>query len=112
MSERKLKSRKKKASKGKSIRVSDLVYETLNKSRHGRSWDNILRKMLGLPDRAGNDQILIEGMLEVMTGKFFLKTPGQSWEKIEEDAYEISILTAAKFNSKRISKPLKMRELP
>lgn len=112
MKERKLKSRRKRASKGKAIRVSDMVCTALDKARKGKSWDSLLRKMLGLPDKFGNEQILIEGILEVMTGKFILKSPNTSWDKLEEDAYEIAILTAAKLKSKRVGRPLKMRELP
>lgn len=113
MAERKLPARRKrrKMNRGKSIRVSDLVFTTLNQIRHGRSWDSLMRKQLGLPDRAGNDQILVEGMLETMTGKFFLKHD-MTWEALEEIAYEIAIVTAAKLKLKRVSKPLKMRELP
>lgn len=110
--EKKLPSRKrKKASKGREIRISDLVYSTLDPLRKNHSWDSLLRKLLGLPDRAGNEQILVEGMLEVMTGKFLLKTKEISWHKLEEDAYEIAFLAAAKKGAKRVSKPLKMREL-
>lgn len=112
MGERQLSNRRKKASKGSVIRVSDLVYDTLNKARHGRSWDWLFRRLLGLPDRSGNAQPLIEGMLETMTGHFLLKQPGKSWAELEEDAYEIAIITAAKRKVKRVSKPLKMRELP
>lgn len=113
MAERKLKSRRrKKASKGKSIRVSDLVYSTLDKIRKGRSWDSLFRKLFGFPDRAGNEQPLVEGILETMTGQFFLKLPGITWEQLEEDAFEIAIITAAKRGAKRVSKPLRMKEIP
>lgn len=109
---RKLPNRKKRFSKGKAIRVSDLVYETLDSSRRGRSWDWLMRRMLGLPDRLGNDQPLIEGMLEQLTGKFFLKTARKEWEDLEVDAYEKAFLTAAKSAVKRVPRPLRMRELP
>ena len=112
MAERKLRSRRRKSTKGKEIRISNLVYSTLNKYRKGHSWDALFRKLLGLPDRAGNEQPLVEGMLETMTGKFFLKLPDIKWDKLEEDAYEIAILTAARRGAKRVSRPLKMRELP
>lgn len=112
MQERKLPTRKRKAKKGKSIRVSDLVFETLDKTRRGKSWDSLFRKLLGLPDRAGNDQILVEGMLEVTTGKFFLKLQDSTWDQLEEDAYEVAIINAAKQKSKRVARPIKMRELP
>lgn len=112
MAERKLPSRKKKASKGRAIRVSDAVYDTLDGQRKKRSWDWLLRRMLGLDDRAGNPQPLIEGMVEVLTGRFFLLTPEKTWEDVETDAYELAIITAAKQKLKRVPRPLKMRELP
>lgn len=110
--ERKLRNRKRKFPKGYAIRVSDLVYETLNKERRKRSWDTFLRCLFGLPDRAGNSQPLVEGMLETMTGKFLLRLPDETWRKLREDAYEIAILAAAKRNVKMVSKPLRMREIP
>src|SRR3990167_4237511 len=100
--ERKLRSRRKLFSKGKAIRVSDLVYKTLDDSRRELSWDQHLRKLLGLPDRSGTEQPLVEGMLEVLTGKFFLKTPDKDWATLEQDAYERAFLTAAKSQVKRI----------
>lgn len=112
LAERKLPSRKKRASKGHAIRVSDEVYDTLDTQRKRRSWDWLFRRMLGLPDRAGNPQPLIEGMVEVLTGRFFLREPGRSWEDLETDAYELAIITAAKQKLKRVPRPLKMRELP
>lgn len=112
MAERKLPSRRKRANMGHVIRVSSLVYDTLDTLRSRRSWDWLLRRMLGLQDRAGNAQPLIEGMLETQTGKFFLRTGNEPWSKLEEDAYEIAIIDAAKGKSKRVSRPLRMRELP
>jgi hypothetical protein len=110
--ERKLPSRRKRASKGRVIRVSNLVFETLNEIRRGKSWDSLLRKSLGLPDRQGNEQRLIEGMLEATTGKFFLRDLDVTWDRLEQDVYEIAIIEAAKRKLKRVSKPLRMRELP
>lgn len=112
MAERKLPVRRRKFPKGKAIRVSNLVFDTLDKQRYGKSWDYLFRRLLGLPDRAGNAQTLIEGILETMTGKFFLRQHEVEWSKLEEDAYEVAILTAAKRNEKRVSRPLRMRELP
>lgn len=112
MAERKLQSRRRRADKGKSIRVSTALFKIIDKSRRGKSWDSFFRILFGIPDRAGNEQPLIEGMLETMTGRFFLKLPDKPWDKLEEDAYEIAIMTAAKRGAKRVSRPLKMRELP
>lgn len=111
MSERKLSNRRKRASKGKAIRVSDLVYNTLDKQRRNRSWDWLFRKLLGLPDRGGNPQTLIEGIVEQLTGKFLLRTD-KAWDDLETDAYEIAIVTAAKQKLKRVPRPLRVRELP
>lgn len=109
--ERKLRNRKRRASKGKAIRISNLVYETLNKARFRRSWDCLLRRMLGLEDRAGNPQVLIEGVLETTTGVLLLKTPETSWSLLEERAYEMAIRAAARKKEKRVSRPIRMREL-
>lgn len=111
VSERKLVNRKKRFSKGRAVRVSDLVYETLDKQRRGKSWDVLFRKLLGLPDRAGNPQTLVEGMLEATTGMFLLKLPGATWSELEETAYKIAHKAAERKRSKRIEKPLRMREL-
>lgn len=107
---RKLPNRKKRASKGRAIRVSDLVWDTLNRNRVS-SWDVLMRKILGLPKRDGTPQPLVEGILEVTTGKFFLKTPDKSWGDLETDAYEVAILEAAKLKTKRVHKPIRVREI-
>lgn len=112
MAARRLRNRRKRASKGRLIRISDLVYDALNKNRMRMSWDCLLRRMLGLPDRYGNEQTLIEGLLEQNTGRFFLKRPDVRWSALEEDAYEVAILAAAKARTKRVRAPLRMRELP
>lgn len=111
-SERKLRNRKRKASVGRVIRVSDLVYGELDAQRKGRSWDWFMRRVLGLPDRAGNEQILIEGVVELLTGKFFLKEPSIAWGAVEQNAYETGFIAAARTGKRRVPKPLKVRELP
>lgn len=110
-SERKLSSRKRRFSKGKAIRVSDLIYDLLNRERRSLSWDCFLRRVFGQPDRAGNEQPLIEGVLEAVSGRFLLRLPDQSWRKLEEDAYEIAFLSAAKQRLKRVDRPIRMREI-
>lgn len=112
---RKLPNRKVKFSKGVAIRVSDLVFLELQKmqpQQHPKSWDCIFRRMLGLPDRRGNSQTLIEGILETITGRFFLREPHKSWNTLEQNAYEIAFLAAAKQKLKIVPKPIRMRELP
>jgi hypothetical protein len=109
--ERKLKGRRRKFPKGRIVRLSNLVYETLDKQRRSRSWDAFFRRMLGLPDRHERPQPLVEGVLETMTGKFFLKVPGATLAKLEEAAYEVAFRTAAREKAK-LSAPIKMREMP
>lgn len=103
MSERALPGRKrKKASKGRIIRVSDRVYSHLNKNRAKRSFDELFRKMFGLPDREGTPQPLVEGWIEITTGQFFLD---------EADARGASVVAAARAKTKNVNKPIKVREL-
>lgn len=111
MSERKLRNRKRRASKGRAIRVSTIVYAHLDKARRGRSWDAYLRKLFGLPDRAGNNQPLIEGCLEATTGIFVLRLAGATWPEVEETAWKIAHRAAMKQKSKRTQAPIRMREL-
>lgn len=110
MSERKLVSRKRKPPKGKPIKVSAVVYNTLDLMRRGRSFDCTLRRMLGMPDKEGKEQPLIEGMLDVTSGLFMLKMPQASWPELEETAYKLADVFA-KQNRKRLQAPIKMREL-
>jgi len=71
-----------------------------------------MRKVLGIPDRAGNEQRLVEGVLEVLTGKFFLKEPTIAWGKVEQQAYETGFIAAAKQRRKYVPKPIKLKEFP
>lgn len=100
MSERKLRNRQKRASKGKIIRVSDAVFRSLNQTRNRRSWDDYLRWLLGLPNRNGIIVPLIEGALDTATGVFVLKT-GAEWTEVLD--------LAARITSG--SRPVRMREL-
>lgn len=111
MSERKLGNRKRRASKGKAIRVSNLVYETLDMSRRQRSWDCMFRRMLGLPDRAGRNQALVEGMLETTTGLFLLKLEQTAWPELEETAFKMAEAARRRNKQPTVSAPLRMREL-
>lgn len=115
MSERRLKNRKRKPDAGKVIRISTPVWTKLQDIRLNRrriSWDNFFRKMFGLPDRSGNAQPLIEGYLEVTSGKFFLVTPlikhQATLKEAEKSAYELAIKLAPGPHSVR--KPIRMRE--
>lgn len=119
MAERVLKSRRRKASKGQLIRVSDLVYGTLDQARRRRgikntarvmSWDEFFRRTLGLPDRSGTGQPLVEGMLEVHSGAFILRMPDTPWKEIEELAFKIAERNATKARKVRQA-PLRMREM-
>lgn len=98
--------RRKKASKGRVIRISDDVYKILNERRLKGlrlSWDEYIRRMIGLPTRKGEPQILLEGFLEKNTGKFFLD---------EAEARGQSVLEAARKKTKKFLAPIKMREVP
>lgn len=103
MKEKVLKNRRRRASKGSPIRVSDLVRATLEKKRQGRaSFDALLRKMLGLPKRNGEKQPLVEGWLEITTAKFYLD---------EAEANGAAVVAAAKNKTKKFNKPIRMREV-
>ena len=106
MNEIALRNRKrKKASKGKPIRVSDLVYNTLNSQRLNKrslSWDAFMRIILGLPNRKGEVKPLLEGWLEVNSGQFYLN---------EKDANGAAVVLMAKKKTKKYLKPIRMREV-
>ena len=100
---RTLPNRRKRASKGRVIRVSDEVWNLLQKKRQGRlSWDTLLRRMLGLPKRNGEPQPLVEGWLEITTGRFFLD---------EAEARGEAVMAAARAGTKKVNQPIRMREL-
>lgn len=96
-----LPNRRKKASKGKLIRISDDVFNLLQKKRQGKSWDSLMRRMLGLPDRAGITQPLVVGWLDQDTGQLYLD---------EAEARGAAVVAAAKRGTKKIKQPIKMRE--
>lgn len=91
--------------------MSDLVFGTLDARRAGRSWDGTLRRMLGLPDRSGNPQQLVEGVLEVHTGTFILKAPDVAWEDAEKIACRIAAVYERKKLLRYSDKPVRMREV-
>lgn len=107
--ERKLRNRRRRAGKGKIVRLSTLVYEVLDKRRNGRPWDCMMRHLFGLPDREGREQTLVEGMLEVHTGMLVLKLPDATWLDTEEIANKIAEHVSAQ---KQVPKqrPIRMRE--
>lgn len=109
--ERKLKNRRPKANKGRAIRVSMTVFDSLNEKRQDRSWDAFLRQLLGLPDRKGFANPCVEGMLETTTGMFLLKMPNTSWDKLEETAFKLAHKMAEKKQTGRINYPIRMREV-
>lgn len=109
--ERKLKTRRRRASKGRHFRVSDLVYGVLDRERRGRSWDCFMRDLFGLPDRSGAERPLIEGMLEVHSGTFILKAPGVPWPEAEAIAARIAATLAKKPKLGKWDLPVRMREV-
>lgn len=120
MAERKLKSRRRRrrrANKGRLIRVSTAVYETLDRKRRNgfnlhalKSWDCYLRCMLGLPDRAGVPQPLVEGVLEATTGMFILRVGETSWQELEDTARKIGEQISVR-KQVRPAAPVRMREI-
>lgn len=105
MSERKLKARKRsrRAVTGKPVRLSNLMLNYLAPRMKGlRSYDAYLRKAFGLPDWRGNKQPLVEGYLEVTTGKFYV---------VEAEANGAAVVEAVKRKTKKVNKPLRMREI-
>jgi hypothetical protein len=107
--ERKLSNRKKRASKGRIIRVSTVVYNAVETRRQGRSWDSTFRWILGLPDREGKIQRLAEGMLDVHSGTLILKLDG-TWDECEEITLQIAEKWARKLGVVR-QRPIRMREV-
>lgn len=101
-----LPNRRKRASKGRLIRVSDEVFNLLHKKRarfsKRMSWDCLLRRMFGLPTRKGDPQPLVEGWLEVNTGQFYLD---------EAEARGASVVAAARAKTKKCKQPLRMKEV-
>ena len=100
------KRKRKRASKGRTLRVSDAVWNYLEKRRtngaRNLSWDRFLRRVLGLPDRSGSEQPLVEGWLEVATGRFYLR---------KDEANGAAVVAAAKAGRKVPIKPIRLREV-
>lgn len=108
--ERKLKTRKRRVSSGRAVRISNAVINYLEKRRQGlRSYDALLRRMFGLEDWRGNPQPLVEGCLEVTTGKFFLKTT--NWDDVEAQANGAAVIAAVARKTKKVNKPIRLREI-
>jgi hypothetical protein len=111
VSERKLKSRKRRFSKGRRIAISDFTFAELSKQLHGRSWDAFMRRMFGLPDRKGREQQLVEGMLEVTTGTFILRLADTTWEEVELTANKFAEVAARKKQLRTYAPAIRMREV-
>lgn len=96
--------KKAKKSKGRVIRVSDAVYAALvrKKQPSRMSWDSLLRKMLGMPDRRGREQKLYEGYFVPGLGKVFEELP-----KARGEAVKYAVLRG----SKKPPKPIPVREI-
>jgi hypothetical protein len=108
---RKLKGRKrKKASNGRAVRLSDELLNYIHPRIKGlRSYDAYFRKVFGLDDWRGNPQPLVEGCLEVTTGQFFIKTG--TWPEVEAVANGAAVIEAVKRKTKKVNKPLRLREI-
>lgn len=91
------------ASKGKTIRLSDEVIAVLRKHQGRRSFDVILRDLLGLPQRVrAEHKPLLTGYVVPETGEFFLT---------EGEARGASVVAAAKAGRSKVSKPIRVREV-
>jgi hypothetical protein len=113
VAERKLRARKKRAYSGRAVRLSNALLAVLDRERRRgkvRSYDALLRSYLGMPDWRGNPQPLVEGCLETTCGQFYLKVG--SWDEVEALANGRAVLEAVKRKTKKVSKPLRMREIP
>lgn len=107
---RKLRNRKRRKNSGRPVRLSNAVLECIrHKLQDSRSVDAYFRRVFGLPDWRGNEQPLIEGCLEPTTGRFFLKQT--DWEQTEQAAYETAMLEAARLRTRKVLKPIRMREI-
>lgn len=101
--EKVLKGRRRKVNKGRVIRISEQVFIYLEKKRAARdiSFDSLFRMIFGIPKRDGSPNPLLTGYLEVTTRKFYLD---------EGEARGVACLEAARRKTKRVNKPIKMRE--
>jgi len=91
-----------KKQKGKVIRVSELTYGLLAKKRQSKmSWDALLRRQFGLPDKRGNPQPLGEW--------YVLPEAMQVFDSLPK-AKGAAVLNAVKSKSGRAERPLKVRE--
>jgi|SRR5690606_32047804 len=91
------------ASKGKTIRLSDEVIAVLRKHQGRRSFDVILRDLLGLPQRVkAEHKPLLTGYVVPETGEFFLT---------EGEARGAAVVAAAKAGRNKVSKPIRVREV-
>lgn len=113
MSERKLRARRKRTYSGRAVRLSNDLIKVLDRERRRgtvRSYDALLRRIFGLPDWRGNPQTLIEGFLETTGGEFILKT--NSWDEAEAVANGRAVQEAVKRRTRKVSKPIRMRQIP
>ncbi len=102
--EKVLRNRKRKpASKGRVIRVSDDVWNYLQPRRRkdGReSHDCLLRRIFGIDQRSGDPNPLLIGW--VAEGRFFFE---------EADARGVCVTAAVKRGTRKVPAPVKMREI-
>lgn len=111
--------KRKKASKGHVIRVSDLVLNYIDARRNNRrklSCDSYLRLIMGLPDRAGEKAwleagrpvLLLEGYVDGFTTD---KARTATFYKFAKDANGTMIMKLAKKEITKQFKPIKVREV-
>lgn len=108
--ERRLRTKRKRRYSGKAIRLSNDLLAWMDARRRGhRSYDAFLRRYFGMPDWRGTPQPLIEGVLETTSGQFFLRTG--TWAQAEAVARGAAVVEAARRRTRKVNKPLRMREL-
>lgn len=105
---------KRRAPSGRAVRLSNELLNYIEPRRKGiRSYDAYFRRVFGIDDWHGNPQTLVEGCLEVTTGRFFLKK--ENWDQAETDANEVAIIEAARKRVQgqpaKVNKPIRMREI-
>jgi len=103
------KKQKKKAAperdKGKPVRLSYLVLETLDKKRRGKEgFDAVLRRLLGLPNRRGTAQIL---------RSFWLLPQKLIVRKSRAEAKGEAVLASVRSGKKKVMEaPIRVTETP
>lgn len=107
---RRRKTKRKRRVTGRAVRLSNELLAVIEPRRkQNRSYDALFRKILGLPAWDGTPQPLLEGCLEVTAGRFFIKTG--TWDDVEADANGAAVSAAVRNKTRKVNKPIRMREI-